>query len=101
MFYLEDIKAMQSFAKYLYINSLSESDVDYEPRGSLGWSRYSEGAESRDWDHQYYRHITVKVEGHAAHARGHEYDFQETTISHLRELMSHFATLLDNALAAS
>ena len=101
MFYLEDIKAMQSFAKYLYINSLSESDVDYEPRGSQGWSRHRDGEESRNYEDQYYRHITVKVEGHAAHARGHEYDFQETTISHLKELMNHFTILLDNALAAS
>jgi hypothetical protein len=98
MFYLEDIKAMQSFAKYLYINSLSESDVDYEPRGSQGWSRHRDGEESRNYEDQYYRYITVKVEGHAPDL---EYDFQETTISHLRELMSHFATLLDNALAAS
>ena len=87
MFYLEDIKAMHGIAAHL------SADVDYEPRGSLGWSRYSEGVESRDWDRQYYRYITVKVEGPDPEL---EYDFEETTISHLKELMNHFTILLDS-----
>ena len=88
MFFLEDIKAMNGIAAHLFANSLSESDVEFEPRRSLGWSRPRNDEESRDWDHQYYRYITVKVEEL-------EWDFQGTTISHLKELMNYFTTLLD------
>lgn len=85
MFYIEDLQAMNDIAAYLSANSLSESDIEFEPRRSLGWARYRSGEESHNWEDQYYRYITVKVEDLPKNL---EYDFQETTISHLRELIS-------------
>jgi|2_EtaG_2_1085320.scaffolds.fasta_scaffold16406_6 hypothetical protein len=86
MFYIEDLQAMNNIAAYLSANSLSESDIEFEPRRSLGWARHRNNEESRNWEDQFYRYITVKVgDGPVVDL---EYDFEETTISHLRELIS-------------